>query len=100
MNARAIFALVLCVAALGCSGPDIEQICEDFVEDCGDLNDEGQCIARGELLERQAEERDCLGEWAIYLDCVDESSSLCTTEATCASERDQLERCGVTFGEE
>lgn len=92
-------SLAIGLTTLLACGPDIEAICEDFVDDCGDLNDVDACVERGEALEQESEQLGCDAEWMSYLDCVDQAASLCETELTCGPERADVEACGVVFTE-
>ncbi len=81
----------------GC-GPDLEAICDDFVDQCGDLNSVEQCVERGEALEDMSYELECDAEWRDYLQCLDQASFLCDVgEDECGAARVRLESCGVDF---
>ena len=84
-------------ATLGGCSRNADQLCEDFVSDCGEHNDLGDCQMRASALESQAEEKGCIDRYFAYVDCVDELSSLCETAQACAAERQSLDDCGVFF---
>ncbi len=94
-SSHVVLALVaFCLAA--CSRSP-EELCEDFVDECEQMNSVDQCIRRADDLERRAEEAGCTQPYYDYLDCVDGLESLCNTADDCALPRDDLARCGVDF---
>ncbi len=84
-------------AALGGCSRSADQLCEDFVCECGENNDLRDCQIRASSLESQAEAHGCIDRYAAYVDCVDDLPSLCETANACASERQSLADCGVFF---
>lgn len=86
------------LAALGGCNRNADQLCEDFVSECGENNEVRSCQIRASALESQAAENGCIDRFLAYVDCVDDLSSLCETAKSCASERQSLADCGVFFG--
>lgn len=94
---RAYSLGLLVLLAAGCAR-DPEDLCEDFVDECGDDRDSVEaCVERADSLEERSRERGCLDHYYDYLDCVDALDSLCNTADECALPRDELARCGVFF---
>jgi len=99
MNARrwTIVLFTLVVGAVGC-GRSPNQLCEDFVKECGSENSVAACQARAATLEAEAQQDQCLQLWDQYVGCVDNLQSLCTAADQCASQRDDLATyCHIHF---
>ncbi|MBL9025881.1 MAG: hypothetical protein JNL21_27040 [Myxococcales bacterium] len=97
VGATLLLAASAMLALVGC-GRSTEDLCEDFVDECGDDRDSVRsCVRRADELEQRATEAGCLEPYDAYLDCVDGLESLCDTADDCAAPREDLARCGVFF---
>jgi hypothetical protein len=94
---RIAFALGFSVLLAGC-GRNPDQICEDFVKECGGGNLVDDCKTRAAQLEAEAEQKHCLQLWDEYVGCVGDQQSLCDSADSCVSQRQNLVQfCGIVF---
>jgi hypothetical protein len=92
----AIAAVLLSLSTAAC-GPDIEDICEDFSDDCNGEVEVERCVEEGETLEFRAEQIGCEAEFDQFLECIDDAPALCQVDDLCEAPRNILEECGVEF---
>ena len=91
---RALAALVLSGAALGCGNPDCEELCEDSL-DCPRSQTE-DCAAECDQLETLARASGCQTDYDDFITCLGDADDVCNGEE-CAAIGSDLLNCELSW---